>query len=103
MVRSTVLLDLNNPEFLEEFLNLEARELRQVAKALAKIQGMDWDAVYKVSGLKWEKIDHIPSPSGHPVYSLRLSKKARALAFREGNFLRFLSLHPDHDSAYRRK
>ncbi len=35
------------------------------------------------------------------VASLRLSQKVRAIAYREGDFLRFVSLHPDRDSAYR--
>ena len=34
--------------------------------------------------------------------SLRLSEKMRAIAYRDGQFLRIISLHPDHDSAYRR-
>jgi len=36
------------------------------------------------------------------VYSLRLSQKVRAIAYRDGDFLRLISLHPDHDSAYGR-
>jgi hypothetical protein len=27
-------------------------------------------------------------------------RRLRALAFRDGDFLCFISLHPDHDSAY---
>lgn len=30
-----------------------------------------------------------------------LGQKLHALAFRDGDFMRFVSLHPDHDSAYR--
>jgi hypothetical protein len=95
-----VVLDLNNPEFLSVFLALDAADLRQVAQSLRRIQGMEWSAVYKAPGLKWEAIKHVKAPNGQTVYSVRLSAKMRALAYRDGVFMRFLSLHPDHDSAY---
>jgi hypothetical protein len=40
------------------------------------------------------------TPTGQRIYSFRFSKKYRALALREGEFLEILSLHADHDSAY---
>ncbi len=39
--------------------------------------------------------------NGKPAHSFRLSQKYRALAYREGDYLRVLSLHLDHDSAYK--
>ena len=41
-------------------------------------------------------------PNGAKVHSLRLSQRVRAVAYRDGDFLRLISLHPDHDSAYER-
>ncbi|MFH1812199.1 MAG: hypothetical protein ABIJ09_25910 [Pseudomonadota bacterium] len=102
MARDPVSLDLNSPEFLDTFLGLEAREMQQVTSTLRKVRGMDWSSVYRAPGLKWEKVDHISSPSGGTVYSLRCSDKVRALVYRDGKFMRFLSLHPDHDAAYRK-
>jgi hypothetical protein len=97
-----VRLDLNSPEFLEVFLRLEGSELAQVAKSLEQIRKLDWSTVYASKGLHWEAIDHLKAPDGRStVYSVRLSQKIRALAYREGEFMRFISLHPDHDSAYR--
>jgi hypothetical protein len=61
-----------------------------------------WSAIYRHTGFQWEAIKHLEAPNGAGVYSLRLSQKVRALSFREGDLLRFVSLHPDHDSAYRR-
>ncbi len=100
--QSSVLLDLNNPEFLNVFLQLESTELHQVAAALHRIQRLGWSEIYKAPGLKWEAVKHIRGPNGQTVYSVRLSAKVRALAYRDGSFLRMLSLHPDHDSAYRK-
>jgi hypothetical protein len=49
----------------------------------------------------WEAIEHLRAPNGSKVYSLRLSQKVRAVAYRDGEFLRLISLHPDHYSAYK--
>ncbi len=96
-----VRLDLNSPEFLEVFLRLDGAELAQVASSLARIRKLDWSNAYASKGLHWEAIDHLRAPDGKSkVYSVRLSQKIRALAFRDGDFMRFISLHPDHDSAY---
>jgi len=32
---------------------------------------------------------------------MRVTQKCRIVVKREGNILRFISLHPDHDSAYK--
>ncbi len=95
-----LLLDLNSPEFLDVFFELEPAELKQVMKALKKIRAMSWATFLKHPGSKWEQIAHITGPGGRPVHSFRLSQKYRALAYRDGDFLRVLSLHVDHDSAY---
>ncbi len=95
-------LDLNSPEFLGVFFSLESAELKQVVASLRRLRDLDWSAIYRHTGFQWEAIKHLEAPNGAGVYSLRLSQKVRALAFREGDVLRFVSLHPDHDSAYRR-
>ena len=99
---SRVRLDLNSPEFQEIFFHLEIAELKQVVASLRRLSELDWAAIYRHTGFQWEAIKHLEAPNGAGVYSLRLSQKVRALAFREGDLLRFVSLHPDHDSAYRR-
>jgi hypothetical protein len=97
-----VRLDLNSPAFLEVFLRLESAELAQVAGSLDQIRKLDGSNVYASKGLRWEAIDHLKAPDGKSaVYSVRLSQKIRGLAFREGEFMRFISLHPDHDSTYK--
>jgi hypothetical protein len=99
---SRVLLDLNSPEFQAAFLTLESAELKQAAAVLARLRGLDWDGVYRHPGLQWEALAHATAPNGARVYSFRLSQKMRAVAYRDGDFLVVASLHPDHDSAYRR-
>jgi hypothetical protein len=96
-----ILLDLNSPQFQEVFFRLEVSELKQVVGALRRLRELDWQVLYTHPGFRWEAIDHIPTPNGSKAHSLRLSQKIRAIAYREGDYLRIVSLHPDHDSAYR--
>jgi hypothetical protein len=37
--------------------------------------------------------------SNQRIYSLRITQRVRAVTYRDGHFLRLLSLHSDHDSA----
>ena len=65
---------------------------------------MTWQQVYRDNGLKWEKIVSLRPPAGiDAVYSLRITQARRATAFREGSFMRLLTVAPDHDSTYGRK
>jgi hypothetical protein len=93
-----VLLDINNPVFLTDFVQLQVDDLRQTVKTFSKLLGMTWDQVYGDHGLRWEAIREDPGS-----YSLRISRKCRAVVLREGDYMRFLSIHSDHDSAYGRK
>ena len=68
--------------------------------SLRRLGRLEWVTLYRHSGFHWEAIEHLRAPNGAKVYSLRLSQRIRALAYRDGDFLRFLSLHPEHDSAY---
>lgn len=99
---SRVRLDLNSPEFQEVFFRLEVVELRQVVASLRRLRELDWSGLYRHTGFRWEAIGHLKAPNGAKVYSFRLSQKVRAIAYRDGDLLRLISLHPDHDSAYGR-
>ena len=97
---SRVRLDLNSPAFQEVLFRLGATELRQVVSSLRRMRELDWNTLYRHTGFRWEAIAHVKAPNGAKVYSLRLSQRVRAVAYRDGDFLRLISLHPDHDSAY---
>jgi len=99
---SRVRLDLNSPEFQDVFFRLESTELKQVVASLRRLRELDWTGLYRHTGFRWEAIEHLRAPNGAKVYSLRLSQRVRAVAYRDGDFLRLISLHPDHDSAYER-
>jgi len=99
---SRVRLDLNSPEFQEILFRLESAELKQVVASLRRLRELDWNSLYKHTGFHWEAIEHLRAPNGAKVHSLRLGQRIRALAYRDGDLLRMLSLHPEHDSAYER-
>ena len=99
---SRLRLDPNSPEFQDVFFRLPVAELKQVAASLARLRELDWNGLYRHTGYNWELIDHVKGPGGAEVYSLRLSQKIRAVGYRDGEYLRLVSLHPDHDSVYGR-
>jgi hypothetical protein len=93
-------LDLNNPVFQECLFQLQKNDQRRVLVTLAKLSKMTWRQVYNDAGLRWEAILSRSSHQGERLYSFRMSKGLRAVALRDGEWFRVVSLHPDHDSAY---
>ena len=51
-------------------------------------------------GVKWEVILSRTGPDGGRLYSFRIGEGFRGVGYRHDDWLRILSLHPDHDSAY---
>jgi hypothetical protein len=99
-----VRLDLNNPVFQKHLLTLQKPERHADLDTLNKLRQMTWNQVYRDSGLRWEKIISIKPPKGIDViYSLRITQARRVIVYRDGEFIRFLTIAPDHDSAYGRK
>lgn len=94
-------IDLNNPQFQQDLFALEKVEQLALIKTLRKISQLSWPDLYSDNGLKWEAISSKQSVSGERIYSFRFSQKYRATALRQDNFLRLLTLHTDHDSAYK--
>jgi hypothetical protein len=99
---SRIRLDLNSPEFQDVFFRLQADEIKQIVASLRRLRELDWNSLYRHTGFRWEAIEHLKTPNSAKAYPLRLSQRIRAVAFRDGDFLRLVSLHPDHDSAYER-
>ena len=99
-----VRLDLNNPVFQEQLLSLQKNERHAALDTLNKIRKLSWNQLYRDQGIKWEKITSIKPPSGiDAVYSLRISQSRRATAHRDGDFIRLLTIAPDHDATYGKK
>lgn len=99
-----VRLDLNNPVFQENLFMLQKPERHAALDSLNKIRQMTWNQVYRDSGIKWEKIISVNPPTGiDAIYSLRITQARRATAYRDGDFIRLLTIAPDHDNTYGKK
>lgn len=99
-----VRLDLNNPVFQEQLLSLQKNQRHAALDTLNKIRKLTWNQLYRDQGIKWEKITSIKPPAGiDAVYSLRISQSRRATAHRDGDFIRLLTIAPDHDATYGKK
>lgn len=93
-----VLLDLNYPAFQEELFELDVTELKKAFKSFKKLNQLSWQQLFSDNGLKWEEVVGMPGN-----FTIRLSKSYRAIVLRDGQMMRFISLHLDHDGAYGKK
>jgi hypothetical protein len=87
-------LDLNNPEFQANLLALGKQEAWAVFKTLRMLQAMSWEQLQSSKGLRWELIQSRQAPGGQRLYSLRVSRSCRAVAWRDGSWLRLALLQP---------
>jgi len=95
-------LDLNFPDFQKDLFKLEKKELYALIKTLQTLSRMDFDQIRRSSGLNLERKKTMRTRKGNPIYSIRITRSFRATLTIEGDYLRFISLHTDHDSAYKK-
>ena len=95
-------IDLNFADFQKDLFKLEKNELYALIKTFRILSKMDFDQLRRSSGLHLEHIKNTKTRKGNPIYSLRITRSFRAVLSMEGEYLRFISLHPDHDSAYKK-
>jgi hypothetical protein len=95
-------IDLNFPDFQKDLFKLEKKELYALIKTFRTLSKIDFDQLRSSSRLNLEQIKKAKTRKGNPLYSIRITRSFRALLSIEGDYLRFISLHPDHDSAYKK-
>ena len=101
---TSVTPDLNNQTFQQNLFSLQKTERHAALDTLSKIRQLTWQQVYRDKGLKWEKIFSVRAPQGiDAIYSLRITQSRRATAFRDGPYMRMLTVAADHDSTYGQK
>jgi hypothetical protein len=99
-----VRLDLNNPGFQDSLFGLEKPERLAALETLSKLRRLTWSQLYRDTGIKWEKIASVKPPAGiAALYSLRITRSRRVIVYRDGDFVRLLTIAPDHDSSYGKK
>jgi len=97
-------INLSSPEIASQISFLSKENLVAFQKALKKILKMSWNQIYKDNGLRLEEISsasdiYLNKKKFRPC-SIRITKKFRAIVCRSKNVMIFISLHPNHDSAY---
>ncbi len=97
---STILIDMNIPDFQDQLFSLEKIEQRALLNTLRKMKKLTWDSLYLDKGIRWELITSRKTKMGSALYSFRFSKKYRGIAYRADQYIVLLDLCPDHDSAY---
>ena len=103
-MQNVLKLDLNNPSFQSNLLDLDKAEWSQLRTTFKKLRQMSRKQVYPETGLKWENVTSIESmPEISAAYLLRVSQSCRALASRDGDFMRLLTVSGDHDAVYDKK
>jgi len=95
-------IDLNFPGFQKDLFKLEKNEIYALIKTLRTLFKMDFDQIRRSSGLNLEHLKNMKTRKGNPIYSIRITRSFRTVISIEDDYLRFISLHPDHDSAYKK-
>ena len=95
-------IDLNFPDFQKDLFKLEKNELYALIKTLRTLSRMDFDQLRRSPGLNLEHMKNMKTRKGNPLYSIRITRSFRAVISIDGDYLRFISLHPDHNSAYKK-
>lgn len=90
--------DLNYPGFLKELADLDAAELKRVMTCVVKLSKITWAELFLTKSYNYEEVK-----TNRGKYSVRVSKQFRAVVVREGDYMRFQALAPDHDGAYGKK
>ena len=104
-----IAIDVGAPTLKSDFKGLTSQEQFQFLDAITQIQQMTWQQLWDTStknpknkrGFNFEKIPNQITPGGKQVFSIRITQKFRARVCRERRYMRFISLHPDHDSTYK--
>lgn len=93
------------PAFDEAVMASELPVRKAAAKMLQILQSLDLPQLWVHSGLNFEKLHGMIEPaSGEQLYSMRVTGSARAVScLLIGPTIVLVSLHVQHDKAYRRR
>lgn len=92
------------PAFDEAVMAAELPVRKAAAKMIQTLQAIDLPQLWTHPGLNFEKLHGMIEPTtGLQLYSLRVTGSARAITcLLNGPTLVLVSLHTQHDKAYRR-
>ena len=92
------------PAFDAAVMTAELPVRKAAAKLLLTLQQLDLPQLWSHPGLNFEKLHGMIEPvSGEQLYSLRITGSARAIScLLKGPTIVLVSLHTQHDKAYRK-
>jgi hypothetical protein len=92
------------PAFDEAVMIAELPVRKASAKVLLLLQSLDLPQLWSHPGLNFEKLHGMVEPiTGQQLYSIRITGSARAITcLLTGPTIVLVSLHTQHDTAYRR-
>jgi len=92
------------PAFDEAVMTAEMPVRKAAAKMLQLLQSITLQQLWNHPGLNFEKLHGMIEPNtGEQLYSLRVTGSARAIScLIKGPTIVLVSLHPQHDKAYRK-
>jgi hypothetical protein len=92
------------PAFDEAVMAAELPVRKAAAKMLQQLQSLSLQQLWRHQGLNFEKLHGMIEPTtGEQLYSLRVTGSARAITcLIKGPTIVLLSLHVQHDKAYRK-
>ena len=106
---NNVFVDLNFPGILDQIRALNDQDFKVFKSRIEYIGKLTWQNIYNTStknpklktGLNWEVIQNQKTEDNQIIASIRISKSFRARVSRKDQYMRFISLHLDHDSTYK--
>ncbi len=93
-------MDLNLRDFQQQLVRLDNENTLAFRNTLRKLLQLEWNQVYRDSGLNWELIQGQPKNVEDRLYTIRVTQKFRAVVSRDGAWMVFHRLNADHDGAY---
>jgi hypothetical protein len=87
-------IDLNFPDFQKDLFKPQKKELYALIKTFRTLSRMDFDQLRSSSGLNLEHVKITKTRKGNSIYAIRITRSFRAILSIEGDYLRFISLHP---------
>jgi hypothetical protein len=92
------------PAFDETVMAAELPVRKAAAKMLQLLLSLDLVQLWQYTGLNFEKLHGMIEPiSGEQLYSIRVTGSARAVTcLLKGPTIVLISLHTQHDNAYKR-
>jgi hypothetical protein len=89
------------PRFVISALNQETPTRKGILKMIDVASRLSLTELRNHKGVHLERIAGYTTPQGDPLYTLRVTRVARAVATVRGDVLVLVYVEPDHDEVYR--